>query len=155
MTLAYDICTEDGEIVESSEINGPVAFVHGRGAIIPGLDTRLVGLEEGEERTFTFPPAEAFGTTGDAPTKVIKRSEFPADAKLGKGQSFEAGIPGGHRIRLEVTETSAQEVTVRMIHPLADKTITMNVSIRKVREATPAERASGNIQQTPPPPPRN
>ena len=32
VTIAYDICTEDGEIVESSEISGPVTFVQGKGA---------------------------------------------------------------------------------------------------------------------------
>ncbi len=152
VSLSYDICTEEGEIVESSEIGGTISFVHGRGAIIPGLDKKLVGMDEGEERTFTFPPTEAFGQPEDAPKKGIKRSEFPADAKLEKGASFEAGIPGGHKIRLEVVEISAQEVTVRMIHPLAGKTITMNVAVRKVRPATPAETASGIVQAAPPPP---
>src|SRR5688500_6334662 len=110
--IAYDICTDDGEIVESSEINGTVAFVRGCGAIIPGLDQKLLGLQEGDERTFTFSPQEAFGRTEDAPKKVIKRSEFPAGAKLDKGVSFEAGIPGGQRIRLEVVDFTADEATV-------------------------------------------
>jgi FKBP-type peptidyl-prolyl cis-trans isomerase 2 len=104
VTIAYDICTEDGEIVESSEIDGPVTFVQGKGAIIPGLDAKLVGMQEGEERTFTFAPKEAFGSPEEAPRKVINRKEFPKDAKLEKGVSFDAGIPGGHRILLEVAE---------------------------------------------------
>jgi FKBP-type peptidyl-prolyl cis-trans isomerase SlyD len=152
VTIAYDICTEDGEIVESSEISGPVSFVHGKGAIIPGLDAKLVGVEEGEERTFTFSPEEAFGRPEDAPRKVINRQEFPKDAKLEKRAYFDAGIPGGHRIQLEVTEIAGDQVTVRMIHPLAGKTVTMNVEVHKVREATPAERESGKVILTPPPP---
>jgi FKBP-type peptidyl-prolyl cis-trans isomerase SlyD len=154
VTLAFDICTEDGEIVESSELNGPVTFVQGKGAIIPGLDGKLVGLEEGEERTFTFPPEEAFGRLEDAPRKVLGRQEFPKDAKLEKGVAFEAGIPGGHRIRLEVVEVTGDQVGVRMIHPLAGKTVTMNVTVHKVREATPAEQESGKVILTPPPPPQ-
>jgi FKBP-type peptidyl-prolyl cis-trans isomerase SlyD len=154
VTIAYDICTEDGEIVESSEISGPVSFVHGKGAIIPGLDAKLSGMEEGEERTFTFPPEEAFGRPENAPRKVLDRKDFPKDAKLDKGFSFEAGIPGGQRIRLEVAEVAGDQVTVLMIHPLAGKTLTMNVSVHKVREATPAERASGRVVHTPPPPPK-
>jgi FKBP-type peptidyl-prolyl cis-trans isomerase SlyD len=154
ITIAYDICTEDGEIVESSEINGPVTFLQGKGAIIPGLDAKLVGMEEGEERTFTFAPEEAFGRPEDAPRKVISRKEFPKDAKLEKGVSFDAGIPGGHRIRLEVAELVDDQVTVRLIHPLAGKTVSMNVEVHKVREATPAERESGKVILTPPPPPK-
>jgi len=155
VTIAYDICTEDGEIVESSELGGPVTFVQGKGAIIPGLDAKLVGMEEGEERTFTFPPEEAFGRIEDAPRRVINRKEFPKDAKLDKGVSFDAGIPGGHRIRLEVAELADDQVTVRMIHPLAGKTVTMNVTVHTVREATPAEREAGKDILTPPPPPKS
>jgi FKBP-type peptidyl-prolyl cis-trans isomerase SlyD len=154
VTITYDICTDDGEIVESSEIDGSVSFVHGKGAIIPGLDAKLVGMQEGEERTFTFPPEEAFGRPEDALHKVIDRKEFPKDARLEKGVSFDAGIPGGHRIRLEVAEIVGDQVTVRMIHPLAGKTVTMNVAVQKVREATPAERESGKVILTPPPPPK-
>jgi FKBP-type peptidyl-prolyl cis-trans isomerase SlyD len=154
VTIAYDICTEDGEIVESSDINGPVTFMQGKGAIIPGLDAKLVGMEEGEERSFTFPPEEAFGRVEDAPRRVIARKEFPKDAKLEKGVAFDAGIPGGHRIRLEVAEIADDQVTVRMIHPLAGKTVSMSVEVHKVREATPAERESGKVILTPPPPPK-
>jgi FKBP-type peptidyl-prolyl cis-trans isomerase 2 len=154
VTIAYDICTEDGEIVESSEISGPVTFVQGKGAIIPGLDAKLVGMEEGEERTFTFAPEEAFGRPEDAPRRIVNRKEFPKDAKLGKGVSFDAGIPGGHRIRLEVAEVADDRVTVRLIHPLAGKTVNMSVAVHKVREATPAERESGKVVLTPPPPPK-
>lgn len=154
VTIAYDICTEDGEIVESSEINGPVTFLQGKGAIIPGLDAKLVGMGEGEERTFTFPPEEAFGRVEDAPRKIIDRKEFPKDAKLEKGASFDAGIPGGHRIRLEVAEIDGAQITVRLIHPLAGKTVSMNVEVHKIREATPAERESGKVVLTPPPPPK-
>jgi FKBP-type peptidyl-prolyl cis-trans isomerase SlyD len=154
VTIAYDIATEDGEIVESSELNGPVSFVHGRGAIIPGLDKRLAGMKEGDEAKLTFPPDEAFGRPEDAPRKVIKRQEFPKDAALDKGQVFDAGLPGGQRIRLEVADVSGDDVTVRMVHPLAGKTLVMNVAIRKVRDATPVEAASGAVQRSPPPPPR-
>jgi len=154
VTIAYDICTEDGEIVESSDIAGPVTFVQGKGTIIPGLDAKLVGMEEGEERTFTFAPQEAFGRPEDAPRKVISRKDFPKDAKLEKGVSFDAGIPGGHRIRLEVAEIAGDQVTVRMIHPLAGKTVKMSVEVHKVREATSAEREAGKVILTPPPPPK-
>ena len=141
VTIAYDICTEDGEIVESSEISGTVSFVHGKGAIIPGLAAKLVGMEEGEEPE-------------DAPRKVINRQEFPKDAKLERGVTFDASIPGGHRIRLEVAEIADDHVTVRMIHPLAGKTISLNVKVHKVREATLAEGESGKVIVTPPPPPK-
>ena len=85
VTLAYDITTANGEIVESSDISGPISLLHGVQTIIPGLAKRLEGLEEGAEATFEFPPAEAFGTVADAPTQVMNKAEFPADTKFEVG----------------------------------------------------------------------
>jgi FKBP-type peptidyl-prolyl cis-trans isomerase SlyD len=154
VTLAFDLCNEAGEIIEASEITGQVSFVHGKGAIIPGLDQRLVGMAAGEESDFTFAPAEAFGTTEGAPTKTIARAEFPRDAALARGTAFEAGLPGGQKVKLVVDTADDKNVTVRMVHPLAGQTVKMSVKIAAVREATPQELATGKVMTKPPPPPR-
>src|ERR1044071_7001718 len=95
VTLSYDITNQAGEIIESSDISGPITFLAGRSGMIPGLDRRLVGLEAGTEHTFEFPPEEAFGRVDDGPTRTIGRKEFPAGAKLEVGSEFEAGMGGG------------------------------------------------------------
>ena len=154
VTLSFDLCDERGEIIEASDITGAVSFVHGKGAIIPGLDKRLLGMTAGGEADFTFPPEEAFGLPEAAPTKVISRKEFPADAQLAKGAVFEAGIPGGQKINLVVDNTTSEEVTVRMVHPLAGQTVTMSVKVVAVRDATPAELETGKVITRPPPPPK-
>lgn len=154
VTLAYDLCKEDGEIVESSQISGPISFLFGQGAIIKGLDDKLAGMEEGQEASFEFGPEDAFGRVEDAPTQDIPRSEFPKDAKLEAGSSFEAGLPQGGTIMLRVAEVGDDVVKVRMLHPLAGQKISMSVKVLGVREATIAERTSGRVQNTPPPPPK-
>ncbi len=152
-TLAYDITTESGEIVESSDISGPISILVGSGSLIPGLDKRLVGLEDGSEETFVIPPEEAFGTEADAPTNVMSRSEFPDDAKLEAGGKFVAKMPNGQPLTLAIREVTDESVTVAMIHPLAGKTINMGVKIVSVRAATSKEKDSGKAMVTPPPPP--
>ena len=69
VTLTYDITDAEGEIIESSDLSGPVSFLVGKGAIIPGLDKRVIGMAKGEEKTFELPPEEAFGRPEDGPTK--------------------------------------------------------------------------------------
>ncbi|MBK6916833.1 MAG: peptidylprolyl isomerase [Deltaproteobacteria bacterium] len=151
VTLSYDITNEAGEIIENSDISGPISFLAGRSGLIPGLDKRLVGMEAGTEATFEFPPEEAFGRAGDGPTRQLSRREFPAEAKLEVGAQFEAGA-GGQTVRLRVVDCDADTVTVRFIHPLADQKITMGVRVEAVRPATAAERESGRVQSAPPPP---
>ncbi|PRQ05917.1 FKBP-type peptidyl-prolyl cis-trans isomerase SlyD [Enhygromyxa salina] len=153
VTLAYDITTADGEIVESSDISGPVSLLHGRQTLIPGLAKRLEGLEDGAEETFEFPPEEAFGTVEDAPTNVMSRAEFPEGTKFEVGVKFVAKMPNGQPLHLAVKEVSDESVTVAMIHPLAGQTIGMAVRIIGVRKATSKEKELGKAMVKPPPPP--
>jgi FKBP-type peptidyl-prolyl cis-trans isomerase 2 len=155
VTLAYDLTDESGEIIESSDISGPITFLHGNQAIIPGLGKRLEGMEQGQEATYEFPPEEAFGTVESAPKRTLSRSDFPAGAELTVGAQFEAGMGGGGQtIKLRVADVAADTVTVQMIHPLAGQTISMSVSVVGVREATAAEKEAGRAISKPPPPPK-
>lgn len=153
VTLSYDLTSEAGEIIESSDISGPVTFLVGKGSIIPGLDRRLEGLAKGAEATFEFPPEEAFGRKEDSPTRDIPRTEFPKDATLTKGMTFEAGVPGGGKIVLEVQSADGEVVVVRMLHPLAGQRIGMSVKVVDVRAATKAELEAGRALAKPPAPP--
>ncbi len=153
VTLSYDICDEKGEIVESSDISGSISFLHGKQSIIPGLNAKLTGMGEGDENTFEFPPEEAFGRVEDMPTKTIPRNEFPEGLELEAGTRFEAGMPGGQTIVLEVVKPDGDPVEVRMIHPLAGMTISMSVKIIAIRDATKAEQEAGRAISKPPPPP--
>ncbi len=153
VTLTYDICDEAGEIIESSDLHGAITFMAGSAGLIPGLDKRLEGLSQGDERDFEFPPEEAFGRPEDAPTKQLSRAEFPKEAQLSKGLRFEAGTAQGAKIMLEVVEANDETVTVRMMHPLAGQKIGMSVKVVGVREATKAEKDAGRAISKPPPPP--
>jgi FKBP-type peptidyl-prolyl cis-trans isomerase SlyD len=153
VTLAYDITTESGEIIESSDISGPITFLAGQARLLPGLDKRIEGMVKDQEETFEFPPEEAFGTVETAPERELPRSEFPADAQLNPGLEFEAGMPGGQSVKLRVVEAGSETVKVKMIHPLAGQKIGMHVKIVGVREATKAEREGGQVISKPPPPP--
>jgi FKBP-type peptidyl-prolyl cis-trans isomerase 2 len=153
VTLAYDITTANGEIVESSDISGPISLLHGVQTLIPGLAKRLEGLEEGAEETFEIPPEEAFGTREDAPTNVMNKSEFPEGTAFEVGSKFVAKLPDGQPLHLEVREVADETLTVAMLHPLAGQTIGMSVRIVGVRSATSKETELGKALVKPPPPP--
>lgn len=153
VTLAYDITSAAGEIIETSDITGPITFMAGSAGLIKGLDGRLMGMEEGQDETFTFKPEEAFGTSADAPTKTLARGELPkGDLEL--GQAFEATVGPGQSVKLVVHELQGEEtVVVKLVHPLADQEIGMSAKVLAVRAATSAEKASGKAMTAPPPPP--
>jgi FKBP-type peptidyl-prolyl cis-trans isomerase 2 len=153
VTLAYDITTANGEIVESSDISGPISLLHGVQTLIPGLGKRLEGLEAGAEETFEFGPEEAFGTTADAPTQVMSKKEFPDGTGFEVGSKFVAKLPNGQPLHLVIQEVRDDDLSVAMVHPLADQTLGMSVRIVAVRPATAKEKEAGKAMVKPPPPP--
>lgn len=153
VTMSFDLCTAGGEIVESSDISGPVSFMHGKGTMLPGVDKNVDGLGEGEEKTFELPPEDAFGTEANAPEKRIHKNEFPGGTPPEVGTTFEAGMPGGQTIVLKVQGVDGDEVVTKMMHPLTGQTLSMSVKILTVREPTDKEREAGRALVKPPPPP--
>ncbi len=154
VTLAYDITSQSGEIIETSDISGPITFMQGNSGLIKGLDARLVGMEAGTDQTFEFSPEEAFGTLAGAPQKTLARAELPAQA-LKPGDTFEANVGPGQVINLVVHELPSDDaVVVKLVHPLADQKIGMSVKVLGVRAATSAEQDAGKPMTAPPPPPR-
>lgn len=154
VTLAYDITSAQGEIIETSDISGPITFMAGNSGLIKGLDARLLGMEEGQDETFTFEPSEAFGTTADAPTRTLARKELP-EGEIKAGAAFEATVGNGQTIKLVVQDVQGDDaVVVKLVHPLADQQIGMSVKVLGVRAATGAEKAAGKVMTAPPPPPK-
>lgn len=152
VTLEYKLSTDTGLIESSVGRGAPVSFIHGRGFMLPGIDSRLEGLESGGKKTFELPPEEAFGTLEQQQTKPMKKTEFPKDTLFKKGMKFQAKIPGSElQITLEILGVKDSDVDVRLIHPYADKVIKCEISIVGVRAATPRELETGIVEAVSPP----
>lgn len=62
--IHYTGTLDDGTEFDSSAGREPLAFVLGSGQVIPGFDAAVNGMEVGERKTVTIPPAEAYGSGG-------------------------------------------------------------------------------------------
>ena len=138
VTIDYTITTLQGEMIESSVGRGePLSFVFGTDSGLPvGVVEGLEGLEEGEEKEFDIPPEKAFGTVDSGPTMPLPKSAFPEDTEIKVGASFEGSLPNADQtVRFIVIENLADKAIVRLIHPLAGKTLHIQVKIIEVTEA--------------------
>jgi len=122
-----------GDVIEESAAE----YFQGAGTIIPGLEKALDGLEPGDERSGTIPHTEAFDAVENLPTKQIPRAEFPKDAKLEVGETFEAGAPDGGTITFKIVKVTDQNVTVHFVHPLSGKDIAYEVTVLSVSDPSP------------------
>lgn len=142
VTLEYTITSEKGELIESSVgRGGPLTFLFGAHSGLPeGINEELRNLGENDEKDFSLPPDKAFGTTDSGPTMKLPKNAFPEGTNIKVGASFQGDLPGTTQtINFVVIENLANEVVVRLIHPLAGKTINVKTKVLGVRDATPEE----------------
>ena len=113
-----------------------VEYIQGGGTMLPALETILTGLEKGAKREGVLKAKEAFGAV-QLPTKKIKRTEFPKDAKLTAGEQFAAKDEHKNDVVLRIEAVTDDEVEVRFLHPLADKDIQYNLEVVQVSDPRP------------------
>lgn len=144
VTIEYELAVDggDGFVIESSQRSGPLEYEHGAGKMLAGLEARIEGCVKGDQREGVIPAREAYGNEEDLPTKVIPRTDFPADEKVEIGRAFDATGPDGNPVSFVVTDFSDDQVTVRFQHALVGKDIRFKVKVLAIR-------APGS----PPPPP--
>ncbi len=130
---------ETGSVIESSKEGGqPVTFLVGAGEIIPGLESRMLGMSAGETRDIEVPAEEAYGPRNPELIQKAPREYFQ-NVPLEKGLPLQAQTPEGKVINMVVVDFDDQTVTVDMNHPLAGRDLVFEVEVLDVREASPDE----------------
>ncbi len=129
---------ETGAVIESSHEDRPVTFLVGAGEIIPGLETRMIGMKVGEKRTIEVPADEAYGPRDPNLIQKIPREYF-SNVPLEKGITLQAHTPDGRVITMVVVSFDDEEVVVDLNHPLAGRDLLFEVEVIGIREATPDE----------------
>jgi FKBP-type peptidyl-prolyl cis-trans isomerase SlyD len=129
------------EVVDASTSEGgePIAYVHGYGMLVPGLERGLVGLAAGDRREIEVAPEEAYGLHDEELVVEVARSEMPRPKKVKIGDEIVAESEDGDEAVLRVIEVKEDLVVLDGNHPLAGETLRYEVTVREVREATEEE----------------
>jgi len=120
---------ESGEVLVHSG-NTPVSVPVGLGQVLPGIESRLIGMRVGESWTHVLPPSESFGVSD--PRRIVRVAR-PPNTHVVVGQGIE--VAGNQWAR--IVEVSEQEVVVDYNHPLANKTVSVTVSLLDIEESAP------------------
>jgi len=131
-------CTADGQVTE---------FIHGKGQVLPGLESKLTGRAAGERLDAILAPAEAFGEHDPSLEMRIPVSEFPENARehLQPGVRFRGPHPSDPQrvVAYTVRELAGEEVVASGNHPYAGRSLQISVEVLAVREATAEELSGG------------
>ncbi len=137
VTINYNFRTQDGQLLGSSEHQGPLTYCAGVGEIIPGLDKQILGKAEGEELKFTVPPEEAYGSRDEALVAKLPRTDLPKGVEPKLGMRLDTKI-GDRWYSALVSEIRDSDVTVDANHPLAGVSLNFECSILSVSDEAPA-----------------
>ncbi len=135
---------ETGEVLDSSQAYGqPLTVLFGAENIIPGLESRMEGMEVGEKRTIEVPASEAYGEKNPELVQQVPRGYFQG-IELEEGMPLQAQTPEGQIINMIVVNFDENSVTVDMNHPLAGKDLIFEVEVINVRDASLEEIKHGH-----------
>ncbi len=146
--IEYEL-TEAGkqEVIDSNKGHMPLEFITGKGHIIPGLEKALVGMQEGEEASILVKAEEAYGKRDENALQKLPKEQFEG-IELEKGMQLYGQGQNGETIQVTVVDFDDEGVTVDFNHPLAGKDLMFNVKVVSVRDATPTEAQTGQVERT-------
>jgi FKBP-type peptidyl-prolyl cis-trans isomerase SlyD len=129
-----------GNEVENSYQGDPIAYLHGFGNIMKGLEAGIAGHEAGDVFSVALAAKDAYGERkADAQQRVpIKHLHVKKNAKLKAGDIVNIQTSDGV-IQATVIKPGKFNVDVDTNHPLADKDLCFDIEVMTVREATEDE----------------
>ncbi|AZL83763.1 MULTISPECIES: peptidylprolyl isomerase [Aliivibrio] len=146
VSLAYQVKTEEGVVVDQSTAEAPLDYLHGHDNLIVGLEKALEGKVAGDKFSITVAPEEAYGEHMDEMIQRVPADVFQGVEQIEVGMRFLADTDQGP-IPVEVTEVDGDEVVVDGNHMLAGQTLGFEVEVIAVRAATEEEATHGHVHQ--------
>ena len=140
----YTLTDDERDIIDSSKEGGPIAYLHGEGQIVKGLEKVMEGKKTGDSFSVTVSPEEAYGLPDAAKIAVVSADHIEGGDELEEGMQLEASNEQGEQI-VVVSKIEGDKVTLDGNHPLAGMTLHFDITIREVRAATAEEIAHGHV----------
>jgi FKBP-type peptidyl-prolyl cis-trans isomerase SlyD len=142
--MHYTLKNSAGDVIDSSVGQEPLAYIHGRGDIVVGLEKALTGRSAGDKFEVSIPPSEGYGVHRADRVQAVPREAFDPGAEIKPGMRFQAQSEGGAMV-VTVIDVSDTEVTIDGNHPLAGEMLNFAIDIVNVRAATEEELSHGHI----------
>lgn len=134
LTLHYRLSGPDGADVVNTFNDKPATLSLGTGQLAPAMEQRLIGLAEGERRSFTLAPGEAFGERNpDMLQRVARRllqQWGDPDEDYAPGDVVQFPTPDGQGSYAGVVrEVGGDWLLFDFNHPLAGQAVSFEVQL--------------------------
>lgn len=143
--MHFNYQDESGEVLDKTPDDQPTLYLHGHNNMLEGIESALDGKQAGDKVSVTLAPVDAFGERKeDAELRVSVKH-------LQGAKKWKPGMTAVVQTEKGVAEVTVLKVGLKMAtidtnHPHAGKTLTFNLDIVSVRQATQEELEHGHAQ---------
>lgn len=135
--------SENGTELESSRKGSPLLYLHGHNQMFPKVEAELTGKAVGDKLQLTLAPADAYGERQDDAIQSVQVKHLQGAKKWKPGMVAWLRTEQGER-QVTVVKVGMFKAEVDTNHPLAGKTVTFDLEVINIREATADEIAHGH-----------
>nr|WP_067299125.1 peptidylprolyl isomerase [Marinobacterium profundum] len=141
--IHYTLKNAAGDVVDTSAGQEPLAYLHGGGNIVEGLESALVGKVVGDKLDVSVEPERGYGERREDLVQDVERSNFVGVEEIEVGMQFLAQTPWGEQ-PVTVIAVADDSVQLDGNHPLAGETLNFSVEVVDVRQASEEELQHGH-----------
>ncbi|WJG08485.1 FKBP-type peptidyl-prolyl cis-trans isomerase [Aliiglaciecola sp. LCG003] len=130
VVMHFDLKLSDGSAADSTRVNNkPAKLQMGDGSLTANFEQCLLGLQQGDKKSFTLEAPDAFGLPNPDNIHHMERSRFSKDTPVELGTIIAFSQPDGTEIPGIVRDVEGDSVTVDFNHPLAGQRVIFDVEI--------------------------
>ena len=128
----YTGSLEDGTVFGSTPEEDPLEFIIGQKKVLPSFENAAIGMNEGDKKTVSIPPEDAFGQPKEDLIFDIERTKLPPGIDLKLGGVLRVGSDTGKNFDVAITNIDDKTVTLDENHPLAGKALNLEIQLVEI-----------------------
>jgi len=136
-----------GNVVDSSDDDDPMAYLHGHGQVVLGLERAMTGRSAGDIFEVRVPAHEGYGDHNPDGIFDVERSKLPPEVVPEVGVDLASQLPDGTFVQLHIIKVGPDAITVDANHPFAGMELHFRVQVMEVRAATAEEIEHGHAHE--------
>jgi FKBP-type peptidyl-prolyl cis-trans isomerase SlyD len=141
--IHYVLKDEDGKELESSYGQEPLAYLHGKNNMLVGVEKALTDKAAGDKFSITLAPEDAYGERKEDAVERISVKHLHGATKWAPGMVATINTEQG-QMQVTIIKVGKFMATCDINPPLAGKTLTFDLEVVDVRDATDAELEHGH-----------
>lgn len=122
----------DGTTFDSSEGREPLEFEVGSGAVIPGFDNGVMGMNVGDKKTINIPADEAYGQRHEELVMEFPKDRFPEDMVPEPGMQLMMNNGAGQQFPVIIVEVKDDAVILDANHHLAGQDLVFDIQLMDI-----------------------